>query len=157
MKSWGLMLTLVALVFFPVFATAADWKVKTVKYQDMEFTIDYIDHTPGKWDNSTITINRVKVKATGLTQLDIGREDGAASPPVQGAKSATSYDVPLKCLWPAYAAGRGIFLKATVDGQVYTWYPFKGRRVEGEIEGTKPKLVNVRTYKTDKTVCSGTN
>jgi hypothetical protein len=157
MKRWGVLLTLVALIFFPTFATAADWKEKTVKYQGMEFSINYIDHTPGRWDNSTITINRIKVKATGLTQLDVGREDGAAAPSVTTAKSGNSYSVNLKCLWPAYAPGRGIFVKATVDGQVYTWYPFKGGRVEGEIEGTKPALVSAKTNSTGKSVCAGTN
>jgi hypothetical protein len=157
MKRWALMFTLVALVFFPVFATAADWKEKTVKYQGMEFTITYIDHTPGGWDNSTVTVNRVRVKANGLTQIDVGREDGVAAPSVTKARSGNSYSMNLKCLWPAYAPGRGIFVKATVDGQVYTWYPFKGRRVEGEIEGTKPNLVNVKTTSTGKSVCAGTN
>jgi len=157
MKRWGVLLTLVAVIFFPTFATAADWKEKTVKYQGMEFTINYIDHTPGQWDNSTITVNRVKVKANGLTQLDVGREDGVAAPSVTTAESGNSYSVNLKCLWPAYAPGRGIFVKATVDGQVYTWYPFKGGRVEGEIEGTKPALVSAKTNSTGKSVCAGTN
>ena len=157
MKRWGVLLTLVAVIFFPTFATAADWKEKTVKYQGMEFTINYIDHTPGQWDNSTITVNRVKVKANGLTQLDVGREDGVAAPSVTTAESVNSYSVNLKCLWPAYAPGRGIFVKATVDGQVYTWYPFKGGRVEGEIEGTKPALVSAKTNSTGKSVCAGTN
>ena len=143
----------VFVLLMPRLAHSADWKLKTVSYQGMKFTLDYIDHTPGKWQNSTITILKVKISAPGLSNIDVGQEDGVAFPSI-AAQSDTAYAVNLSCLWPAYADGNGIYVKAEINGQKYTWYPFK-KGVEGEINGVKPKLESAKTYSTGTKTCAG--
>jgi len=151
-KKMGLGLGLLALLA-PVVMTAADYKIKAVKHDGIRFAIDYIDYFPSKWEDSTITILKIRIIAPGpVSQIKIVHPGKGWESPKE--PSSDFYGaVNLKCMFPA----KEVKIIVITPDKTYIWYPFADRNFpSGHIDpgNVRPTLATQQTYDHKADTCN---